>query len=445
MKADTPTTVRVADAKPGSDLRIRVAWVLLFALIAAAGIAYSLVQPLGVSPDEAAHARYVKYIASHGTLPRWEFVGGGAAGYESQHPPLYYAIGALVYKLSSSLPENWRWQMLRWYTLLIGLLLVWVARGFLLDYFRGRSAPAMAATAAFGLTPLLLEYMTYINPDILSVFWCCVIVWMCLRIARGEARTRDRIVLSVALGMGLLTKLTVLGTVPVIVVAHIFEPHPGSGKPWEQRRLLLFATFLGAAALSGWWYFRNSLLYHSPFIHTQGRVGSGFDLVRLAGDGLHFLTLTVKNTYLTTWVERAWLPTDLLGQALYLLISVMLIAAFGAALFRRLRQSEPREVADPGQWLCIIFLGALIVLHQWQVWFVDYEFNAGGRYLLNGMVAIQALVIASLARMRRPVPWCAAWIGILVLVNVVSIHFMLTAVNDRVVPGWHLLKLTVPY
>jgi len=126
----------------------RLAWIGLLVLVFAAGMLYSLVQPLGLSPDESAHARYIRFIASHGRLPHWKYIGGGEAGYEGQHPPLYYAAGAAVYRLAGGLPENWRWQVLRWFTLALGMALIWIARGFFLDYFRGSHWPALAATAA---------------------------------------------------------------------------------------------------------------------------------------------------------------------------------------------------------------------------------------------------------------------------------------------------------
>ena len=371
-------------------------------------------------------------------------MGGGEGGYEAQHPPLYYALGAVVYRATAGLPENWRWQAVRWYSLLIGLVLLLVARGFISEYFRGCAPAALFALAAVGFTPLLLEYMTYINPDVMSVMWCGVILWMSMRVARGEAIIRDRIVLAIALGLGLLTKLTVLGTIPIIVIAHLIEPHPGAKRLWERRRLCLLGTILGAAVPAAWWFIRNSILYRTPFVHTLGRVGSGLELASATGIGLHLLNLTLCNTYLTTWVERAWMPPDILGQVFYALISVIIGVAVIGGLLRAIRRTGEKS-KDPAPMLCLVFLASLIVFHQIQVWFIDYEFNAGGRYLLNGILAIQALIVGSLWLLRGNRMWISAWVIVLVGVNVVSIWYMLTSVNAAVVPGWHIMQLTVPY
>lgn len=428
----------------GPTNRSNLIWWGLLLIVFALAITYSLVQPLGVSPDEAAHMKYVKFIASEGRLPVWEYVGGGEGGYEAQHPPLYYVLGAVVYSATSHLPENWRWQAMRWYSLLVGLVLLFVARGFALEYFRGRAPAAMFAFAAVGFTPLLLEYMTYINPDIMSVMWCGVILWMCVRVARGEAVIKDRVVLAIALGLGLLTKLTVLGTIPIILIAHLIEPHPDFQRPWLRRLLCLASTFIGSALPCAWWFIHNQALYGSAFIHTQGQVGSGLGLAAATGMGPHLLRLTLSNTYITTWVERAWMPPGAIGQLLYALISIIIMVALIGGVLRAMRRSAG-EAKDPAPMLCLVFLLSLIAFHQAQVWFVDYEFNAGGRYLLNAILAIQALIIGSLWRLRYNRYWALAWVLLLVAVNIVSIAYMLAHVNPSAVPGWHVMQLTVPY
>jgi 4-amino-4-deoxy-L-arabinose transferase-like glycosyltransferase len=425
--------------------KARWPWLVLFAIMISLAVAYSLIQPLGESPDEAAHMKYVKFLASEHRLPVWKFDGGGEAGYEAQHPPLYYALGALVYASTSALPENWRWQSVRWLSLLIGACLLLCARGLFLGIFRGRLGPAIAATAAVGFTPLMLEYMSYVNPDILSIFFCCVVLWMSTRVARGEAQTRDRIALAVALGLGLLTKLTIIGVVPVVIAAHFWEPHADHKRRWERRRILLMGTLLGASLMCAWWYSRNSVLYKTPFLHTAGQYGTGLAMALYSGRTLSLLRVTLVNTYFSTWAEGAWLPHNIVGLALFVPITVCIIAAAIGGVVRRIKRSARSLSSDPALWLCGILLISLLVFHQAQVWFVDYEFNAGGRYMLNGLVAASALVIASLGSMRLRRAWLTIWVAGLLVAAIVSPVYMLT-VNNRVAdPGWHVMKLTIPY
>ena len=224
----------VPDTKGNAAGSQRRAWVLLFAVFVLAAVGFSFIQALGMGPDEAAHVKYIKYIANEGKLPIWDPIDGGKAGYETQHPPLFYALGAVVYRGSAGLPENWRWQFLRWYTLAIGIALFWVVRGMLSDFFRGRSRLALISAAGFMLTPLTIEYSSYTNPDIMSTLWSAVVLWMCLRVVRGTVVRRDRVCLSIAFGFGLLTKLTAIGLLPVIIAAHVWEPQSDPEKAGER-------------------------------------------------------------------------------------------------------------------------------------------------------------------------------------------------------------------
>ena len=390
---------------------------------------------------------YVKFLADNERLPKWEFVGGGEAGYESQHPPLYYALGAVVYKATSALPENWRWQAVRWFSLLIGIILILVARGFFDEYFRGRRPEAALAAAAVFATPLLLQYMSYVNPDIMSVLWSSVILWMCLRIARGEAKVRDRIVLTVAFGLGLITKLTVLGTLPLILVAHVVEPDSGRERAGDGRGLRMTLTVLGSTPIFAWWYVRCILIYHKVFVHTRSEMPSGLLLSIALGENKWwtFLKQTLFNTYWSTWVEPYQIPPTAAGFASRIVVTLVLITALVGAIVLRLRKSIDSPADERGRMLCTLFLAFLIVLHQREVWLVDYAYNAGGRYLLNGIFAIQALVVGTLLRIRFGRYWALFWITALVALNVLSIWYRLTVTNPADVPGWGLMKLTVPH
>ena len=413
-------------------------WAALFVLFLAWGFTFSVIQPLLRTPDEPAHGRYVLFLAKEMRLPKWEPVGGGEAGYEAQHPPLYYAVGAVVYRLASGLPEHWRWNVLRWYTLAIGAALFWIARRCLLEFFNGRFAPAYGATAAFTLTPLTLLYFCYANVDGAAVMWSSVILWMSMRIARGSATTRDRVILAAAFGLGLLTKLVVLGALPVIALAHVLDPQVEPERRWERRRVRLLATLLGAAVISGWYYARNSLLYGTPFIHTAGRFGSGLDLARESGKPLWLFYYSIRETYLSTWAQRGWLPPGAIEVGLYVALSLLIAAAIWAGVRGRLRGRV--WTSDPAPWLCGLFLACLVVGHQLQVWFVDYEFNAGGRYLLNGLMGTCALIVLGLERLRSGKVWLAALVLVLLTMNVVSAHRIRTTLNPRYAPGWRMFR-----
>jgi hypothetical protein len=69
---------------------------------------------------------------------------------------------------------------------------------------------------------------------------------------------------------------------------------------------------------------------------------------------------------------------------------------------------------------------------------VDYEFNAGGRYLMNGLLAIQALVVSGLARTRGGNKWLILWVGVFLIMDVVSARRISTVLNPEYAPGWQM-------
>jgi hypothetical protein len=73
-------------------------WVLgliLAVYFVLAGV-YALVTPIFEAPDEPAHFEYVRYIALHRALPVEPRPAFPDHIQTAGHPPLYYALGALV-------------------------------------------------------------------------------------------------------------------------------------------------------------------------------------------------------------------------------------------------------------------------------------------------------------------------------------------------------------
>ena len=68
-----------------------VALVVTSALL---GLLYSVTVPLWEAPDEVAHFAYVSYLVENRSLPRQAF------NIAAQHPPLYYALAALLGSLA---------------------------------------------------------------------------------------------------------------------------------------------------------------------------------------------------------------------------------------------------------------------------------------------------------------------------------------------------------
>lgn len=423
----------------------RWAWGALLGVYLLLAFTYSVIQPLGRCPDELAHVQYVQFLAEERRLPYWQAHGGGEAGYEAQHPPLYYALMAVVYRLSSPLEERWRWHVLRWATiLLLGLPMFVLCRRFFTGVLNRASDLAYAATSSVMLMPLVLLYTCHTNPDGLAMVWMTLTLYLSWRAAKrriaagAPASWQEGLWLGAISGLAALTKLS---AAPALVVALAGQFYGGFRR--EQWRSL--AATLGAfLAVCGWYFARNAFLYGTPLIHTQGLMGTGLEAAFRAGF-IDFAWLTWRNTYLSSWAQIGWFPPGVWNTLLYGVIVVMTFLGV-VGLVRQ--KCTPREEVLPGEpeplrralnlsglSLALVFLG-----HQWAYWTMDVEFNAGGRYILVAMMGMVLLLLVGvrfcLGHAARGVTW--GWLIALLVMNQVSVWCIWAVLNPRYAPGWQI-------
>lgn len=99
----------MAEALPTGRQTARSAENVVFALISSA---YNVVTPAGEGVDEVSHLAYSLYLKNDHALPVLPFVARPGTVLMGYHPPLYYAIAALVITpfdtsdLARALPTN---------------------------------------------------------------------------------------------------------------------------------------------------------------------------------------------------------------------------------------------------------------------------------------------------------------------------------------------------
>lgn len=423
----------------------RWAWGVLLGVYLALAFTYSVIQPLGRCPDELAHVQYVQFLANEGRLPYWQAHGGGEAGYEAQHPPLYYAVMAVVYKAATPLEERWRWHVLRWATiLLLGLPMFAICRRFFEEVLNRAPRLAFAATASVMLMPLVQLYTCHTNPDGLAMVWMTLTLYLSWRAATHRLAADSSIAWPEGVWLGAvagLAALTKLSAAPALVVALGGQLCGGFRREhWRP----LAATLVTFVAVCGWYFARNAFLYGTPFIHTQGLMGTGLQAA-LHTSFWQFAWLTWRNTYLSSWAQIGWFPSGFWSTPLYGVVVLMtLLAAVGLVRQRRAPQAEElpgepeplrRALNLSGLALALVFLG-----HQWAYWTMDVEFNAGGRYILVAMMGLVLLLLVGvrlcLRQAVRPVIW--GWLVALLVMNQVSVWCIWAVLNPRYAPGWQI-------
>ncbi len=272
-------------------------WSLVIGYIALA-IAYSLASPLYEPTDEIRHFRYVRHIAVYHDLPVQQ---ADAPRAQSHHPPLYYALGALVsgwvpvaqdvyhepvvnpfwtdrYDEVSGDNKNQYLHgdddrfplhgvalavyLVRWMTILIGAAAVWMTYRIGCEIFPGRPALAVGAAALVAFNPQFLYLSGAVNNDIPAALCGAAVLWACVRLVRDGPSPRADVRLGILYGLALLTKFHLLALLGVIALAYVLATwHARNWRAFLRGTLIVLGL---AAVIAGWWFWRNWTLYGDP-------------------------------------------------------------------------------------------------------------------------------------------------------------------------------------
>ncbi len=288
--------------------RLRHADRALLALLAvrfALGVVYSVAVPLWEAHDEWGHYAVMRYIAQEKRLP----TPGQSLGVEfdeSQQPPLYYILGALVISpvdardwtppavnpyartgtgvgglnMAIHTPEEsfpYRGWVLsahlaRLVSVALATLTVWLTYRLAAVVSRGCRWLALSAAVIVAFWPQLLFVGSVITNDVLVV--CCA-AWVLLALVKTldswPPRVSHLTELALALGMAMLSKLTALGLLvlfPLAILAlgvRAIRRREFSARFWASAGIAV----LVAIGVGAWWYLRNLASIGSPIQRYQ--------------------------------------------------------------------------------------------------------------------------------------------------------------------------------
>ena len=267
-----------------------IAVLLLYVCLA---IWYSVVIPLGEAPDEVDHFGVIRYIVQHRRLPTTQ------AEHEAVQPPLYYLVGAaltgwipdhepyavwhnadfdlsdpvaprtlLLHPTSQAWPfRGWAlaWHLVRLWSVALGAITVWATYRLGREIFPDRSEIGLGMAALTAFTPQFLFTTAVANNDNAAAALSALVLWQVVVLLRHERLPWARIgLLGVLLGLGLLSKSSLLALLPIAALAImvVWWRHRSGGI----RSLLLawLLTFGLAAVVSAAYYLRNWLAFGDP-------------------------------------------------------------------------------------------------------------------------------------------------------------------------------------
>jgi 4-amino-4-deoxy-L-arabinose transferase-like glycosyltransferase len=218
--------------------------------------------PLLDGYDAGFHIQYLRYVAKHGELPL------ATQGFSMYHPPLFYGLGAGLVSLLDAARggplERWLFKALPFAS---GLGLVWtswaLARRVLPGDVRARGAAVLFA----GLLPLNLYMSAYVSNEPLHALLAGLSVLAAAgALLRPERRLAPLLLLTLALGLAVLTKYTGLVVTAVVVFFVAFGLHFAERAGPRRALEAAAGVSIGVAVIGGWVYLRNWLLFGDPLV-----------------------------------------------------------------------------------------------------------------------------------------------------------------------------------
>jgi hypothetical protein len=407
----------------------------LYSLFIALAVAYSLASPLYEPTDELRHFRYVRHLIVYRSLPVQR---AGTPRAQSHHPPLYYALGALVswwvpvaqevyYKPAENPFWGYRyWEvgsdnrnqylhsndelfregpfsgitlavyLVRWMTVLIGASIVWMTYRIGCAIFPDRPALAAGGAALVAFNPQFLYLSGAVNNDVPAALCSATVLWVCVRLVRDGPSVRTDVALGVLYGLALLTKFNLLALLALIELAYLVAAWPA--RNW---RAFLRGTLVvvGLAALiSGWWFWRNQVLYGDPTgLSKVSELWEG----RSAAGSWWAIRQSLPYLWSSLWGRFGYGQVPL-PQPIYQGVLVFCVLALAGYLLPR-RSPLPRAA--------MLLLGTTFLIFVAVVFYYILIQPAGamGRFLFPGLPAFALLLCLGLSQFfPRRLTWVAS-------------------------------------
>ena len=444
----------------------RLACAVLLVAYLTLAVGYSLADPLYESTDELRHFRYVRHLVVYHSLPVQQ---PGAPRAQSHHPPLYYALGALVsgwvpvaqevyYKPVKNPFWGYRyWEvnddnknqylhgddvgqfaklpylhgvalavyLVRWMTILIGAGVVWLTYRIGREVFPSRPALAVGGAALIALNPQFIYLSGTVNNDVPAALCSAAVLWVCVRLVRNGPSVRTDVTLGILYGLALLTKFNLLALLALIALAYLVTVWPTRAHPptpphshtpawrafWQS-----ILTVLGLAALiSGWWFWRNQALYGDP---TGFRRVTELWGVRDPAAACGLLRLELPMAWSTLWgrfgygqvplpdgVYRALAWLSIAG-VLGLIILVYRLTRHHVQSVNRHSQFVNSQFAIRNSQLLLLLVTVLLFAAVLIAYILVSPAGAMGRFFFPGLPALALLLLLGLSQFF---PRCSTW------------------------------------
>jgi Flp pilus assembly protein TadD len=381
----------------------------------------------GYDADE--HLAYIRHLHDWGALPL------GNEGFEMHQPPVYYALSAVVFKVSGVPPDGSAscTSVLRFLGLMIGL-----SGLLLLALCLGRLLPGQPIACTVGIMlaaalPVHLYLAHYPSNDLLAGVAGTAGVYLALVVLQEtRPKTWHLAALGACLGLGILTKLTVAPVAAVVLVTLIVTT---AIRHRSARAVLrtVGITLVVCLLIAGWFFYRNYQNFGRAVVGSYDPA-SGFRWWQDPGyaDRSQFLRFgrvldapfyamfqsLPDGLYSTLWGDggwgggvRGWRPPwnyhlMAAGYLLALIPTALIVLGFGAMVLEWVR----RPTAERGLILALPVVAAAAMVYQ----YMRYPFycHIKAYYALPAVVSACAFAAHGFAVLTRGSAWASYGLGV---------------------------------
>ncbi|MEN6546429.1 MAG: glycosyltransferase family 39 protein [Armatimonadia bacterium] len=415
--------------------------VLLAVHVTLAGY-YAFLLPLwGSVPDEPLHYSHMKYVAENWRLPvistpfrdLSEYYTTADPATTGQHGPLFYWPGAVIYKLTEGLTLKSQQYVLRMYSVVLGLLMVWLAWASFRLLFANRPWHAFAATLLLVLVPHRLMIYGVIYLDSMAALTASLTLYALIRAVYVQPDWRGWLMVGGAQGLALLTKQSGLMLLPAVVLAPVILGRI-SREQWGVIARRIGAVLVGVAVVSGWWYVRNVLVYGRIFPTDPGTPSVSLVDLLFAPEAPWFVWFVTRGWWLSVWSQVGWLPAWAARPLYGVLLALTVVVAVGliVGLVRGFRR-QPKEERGLLFTFCLLALTMFAAALQW-VMMLPHNNEETGKHAQTMLIALIPLVAAGWRPIigEKRVPHALMLgAGLMLLFNVLSIYNLKTDLIPR--------------
>jgi 4-amino-4-deoxy-L-arabinose transferase-like glycosyltransferase len=399
-------------------------WIIIAILVLylGLGVVYSLVVPAFEAPDEPAHLGYVRYLVVHRRFPVQQPDPDLSPTLEAHQPPLYYLLAAgftawieqadfefsppnpcvqwspdlpgqrhvYLHSDDESFPYRDGWlalHLVRGLSVLLGGVTVWTTYRLGRTVWPDQGGFALAAAAVVAFIPQFLFIHSTVNNDNLATALSAVVLLVAVRAVESSPNFKHAALLGLLLGLGALTKYSVLALAPVALVGALVPPV--RERRWRQVILHLALLSLIPVLVAGWWAVRNWHLYDDPWAWQISLASHPHD-VRTEPLAWADGQLFVARVFASFWGYFGWLTVRLSPLVYVVLALISVTGAIGLVMALR-RPRAPVFVA---------LLAVVSVTASLGRYILTYNHTAyQGRFLFPSVPAIAVLFILGWTRL----------------------------------------------